>query len=342
MCSTSAMLSNFGKIRFGQKSLLLSCLDSWWLYIQGFSSAKYLMVQLLFTSYHLVQSKLFQNMPTVSLSPSSCNNYSKHLELIVCGRCTLQIASRKLYTRDHRGHGTRTKVSGQTKMPKKWNDFFKGFKELICFQGLWGWYSWRIHYIRYVIATVNNIVFFLSQETLYLLALGTEQEPMVECNHEEADTRNGSTHDGFTGERFQQHHDSYSQHWCDSSPLASFMQFKRFTLKPTSGLLLVLERISVITSFVQQSWKREILLFASISCIWMRQHTSSFFSKTKRSAWAAWNSFPEVHIIHHRFDPESSHFKLLERFTIILYDRTSILESVNEAQKEQEKQNITH
>lgn len=163
MCSTSAMLSNFGKIRFGQKSLLLSCLDSWWLYIQGFSSAKYLMVQLLFTSYHLVQSKLFQNMPTVSLSPSSCNNYSKHLELIVCA---LQIASRKLYTRDHRGHGTRTKVSGQTKMPKKWNDFFKGFKELICFQGLWGWYSWRIHYIRYVIATVNKlrVVFFFPRK----------------------------------------------------------------------------------------------------------------------------------------------------------------------------------
>ena len=54
--------------------------------------------------------------------------------------------------------------------------------------------------------------------------------------------------------------------------------------------------------------------------------TSSFFGKTKNTAWAAWNSFSEVneaflHIVQHRFDEvnlESPHFKILEHFTVVL------------------------
>ena len=69
---------------------------------------------------------------------------------------------------------------------------------------------------------------------------------------------------------------------------------------------------------------------------------SSFFGKTKKSAWEAWNSFPGVneaflHIVQNPFefvDSESPHFKVLEHFTVILYDRTSSLELVNEARKE--------
>ena len=54
--------------------------------------------------------------------------------------------------------------------------------------------------------------------------------------------------------------------------------------------------------------------------------TSSFFGKTKNTAWAAWNSFSEVkeaflHIVQHPFDElnlESPHFKILECFTVVL------------------------
>ena len=70
--------------------------------------------------------------------------------------------------------------------------------------------------------------------------------------------------------------------------------------------------------------------------------TSSFFGKTKNSAWVAWNSFSEVneallHIVQHPFDEvnlESPHFKILEHFTVVLYDKASILDSANEAHKE--------
>ena len=70
--------------------------------------------------------------------------------------------------------------------------------------------------------------------------------------------------------------------------------------------------------------------------------TSSFFGKTKKSIWAAWNCFPQMSdafllIANNPFyqvDLESPYFQLLEHFTVIVYDKTSGLKSVNEARKE--------
>jgi len=44
-----------------------------------------------------------------------------------------------------------------------------------------------------------------------------------------------------------------------------------------------------------------------------------------------------IHIVQHPFDEvnlESPHLKILERFTVVLYDKASILDSVTEARKE--------
>ena len=70
--------------------------------------------------------------------------------------------------------------------------------------------------------------------------------------------------------------------------------------------------------------------------------TPGFHGKGKKSAWGSWKAFPEVmsaflHIFDHQFDPLDSlswQFKLLERFTVILYDRTSTCELVNKARRE--------
>ena len=55
---------------------------------------------------------------------------------------------------------------------------------------------------------------------------------------------------------------------------------------------------------------------------------SGFFGKRKTSAWEAWKSFPEVTRAflmdpHAPLFVECEHFKLLERFCIVIYDRTS-------------------
>ena len=79
-------------------------------------------------------------------------------------------------------------------------------------------------------------------------------------------------------------------------------------------------------------------LSPSISRIYrIRRHdtTSSFFGKTKKSGWNTWEAYPEVstaflHMTENAFDEvslTSSHFLLLQRFTVLLYDKTSNLES---------------
>ncbi len=67
--------------------------------------------------------------------------------------------------------------------------------------------------------------------------------------------------------------------------------------------------------------------------------TSSFFGKTKKSAWNTWSAYTEVssaflHMVDHPYNEisvTSSSFLLLERFTVLLYDKSSNLTSVNEA-----------
>ncbi len=61
--------------------------------------------------------------------------------------------------------------------------------------------------------------------------------------------------------------------------------------------------------------------------------TSTFFGKTKRSAWNTWNAFSHVnaaflHMAENAFGDVSAScefFSLLERFTVLLYDKSSVL-----------------
>ena len=70
--------------------------------------------------------------------------------------------------------------------------------------------------------------------------------------------------------------------------------------------------------------------------------TSAFFGKGKKSAWEAWKSFSDVteaflyiaNNPHASMTIEDRYFKILERFCVVLYDKTSILGSVNEARRE--------
>ena len=70
--------------------------------------------------------------------------------------------------------------------------------------------------------------------------------------------------------------------------------------------------------------------------------TSSFLGVGKRSAWQSWQAYPEVTeaFVSLAKDPfqllqaDSACFRMLERFVVVLYDRTSSLSSVNEARRD--------
>ena len=70
--------------------------------------------------------------------------------------------------------------------------------------------------------------------------------------------------------------------------------------------------------------------------------TSAFRGKGKKSAWQAWQAYEGVtetfeFLSYHPFEileKDSDHFRKIERFSVVLYDRTSPLTSVNEAREE--------
>ena len=69
--------------------------------------------------------------------------------------------------------------------------------------------------------------------------------------------------------------------------------------------------------------------------------TSAFIGKGKKSAWRAWQVYDDatdafVYLANHPFallDINSEQFQQLERLTVVLYDTSSPLTSLNEARK---------
>ncbi|XP_078351843.1 uncharacterized protein LOC144636497 [Oculina patagonica] len=70
--------------------------------------------------------------------------------------------------------------------------------------------------------------------------------------------------------------------------------------------------------------------------------TSAFLGKGKKSAWEAWNAYPEVteaflYVNDNPFNPleiDFPLFKVLQRLLVVLYDRTSLATDVNTARRE--------
>ena len=122
--SSPPSLSDFGKIRLGQKSVLLSCLD--------ISNQP---------PHPEFDSKVFDGAAVVHFLPTStANTFAEYANRIFipfllqqlrdaqrvdCVWDRYLVSSIKDSTREHRGSGTRTKVSAQTKLPKKWGDFLR-------------------------------------------------------------------------------------------------------------------------------------------------------------------------------------------------------------------------
>ena len=70
--------------------------------------------------------------------------------------------------------------------------------------------------------------------------------------------------------------------------------------------------------------------------------TSAFLGKGKKSAWEAWNAYPEATAAFsytnknpfHSLEINDPLFNVLQRFVVVLYDRTSLATDVNSARRE--------
>ena len=97
--------------------------------------------------------------------------------------------------------------------------------------------------------------------------------------------------------------------------------------------------VNATCAFLGPEMSRALPMFHSFTgCV----TTSCFFGKGNKFVWDAWKSFPDAteafkflqDHLYNQLDKDDSIFKLLERFTVVLYDKASNVINVNEARKE--------
>ena len=173
-------LSDCGEIRLGQKSALLTCID--------FAEQS--------NPPNKFDCKIFDGSTVVHfLVPKSAKTFADYANSIFVPFLLQQLegtsridcvwdryfdCSIKASTRTRRGRGVRTKVSGQTKLPKKWSDFLKVDANKT---ELYHFLSQQVSSIR---IPEHKLMFITSEFSV--ISMGTDQ-PMPRCDHEEADTR---------------------------------------------------------------------------------------------------------------------------------------------------------
>ena len=237
-------------------------------------------------------------------------------------------------TREKRGKGIRRKVAGQNKLPRNWPDLLR---DPMNKQELFTFLSSKIASIAW---PVGKQVFITSG----VRVVGTDTTHfMLPCNHEEADTRimihllDALEHGSST---------------ClvltvDTDVVVILIgKFHALLTKyPAADIWVAFGtgknytyHIDTICHTLGKDRSTALLFF---HCCTGCDTTSAFCGKGKKSAWDAWNSYPEVtqafnYIAANPHTPvtiDAEHFRLLERYTVVLYDKTSDLQSVNEAQR---------
>jgi len=230
----------------------------------------------------------------------------------------------------------RVKVSPQTKIPSNWNDFLKN--------------SCNKEELFALLTTYTTNTDFPSSKQIYstsgksVISVNSNI-PMSDCTHEEADTRVviHVLHALHNGAR------TIEVNTVDTDIVVILLgQFHEF-LKVREEIELWIAfgsgkhfqqfRVNDLYEQLDKAVSRALPIFHAYS--WC-DTTSAFFRKGKKSAWQAWKSYPEATDAFlfmadnpfHAISSTSAHFKTIERLTVVLYDRTSNLTSVNEACRE--------
>ncbi|CAH3151254.1 unnamed protein product [Porites lobata] len=305
-------LSQNGKLRTGTKSDLVSCLEE---LVNSRENATHPIVEVI-----ILDGSVLVNM----LRPGSAKTFSDYASQVFLPYVAsqLQQASRvdivwdeyrpdslKAETRVKRGKGVRRRVKASTPIPAHW-------QEVPC-----------IETEKQVLSTIQSDVVCTQSKNVSRL---------TPCTHEEADTRiilhlEDAVTEGFNKISIrtvdtdvvvlavaaaQRHRNT--EIWIAFGTGKSF----RFLAAHEMARILGPDRCIALPMF-----------HAFTGC-----DTVSFFGgRGKRTAWDTWRSYNDITLIFVSLanTPESveSSVTSLERFVILLYDRTSSLEDINQARK---------
>ena len=317
-------LSEFGNLRLGKKSDLLTCIKpaeqpdpppvfDW--KIDGAATVHALPLTTVstFNSYaeHIFIPFIINHLQT-----------SKRVDIVWD---TYKGNSIKNSTREKRGKGQRRKVTGETKIPPNWKAFLQdntNKKELFALL------TDRVADFQF---PEDKEVYITSEEDV-LSSQGPSD--VQRCDHEEADTR-------ITVHVLHALNKGYNQVFIrtvntDVVVILIGVFPDLIAMHPSASIWIGLGmgkyfqniNVNAICASLSPEKSRSLPIFHSFTGY---DTNSRFFGKGKKSAWEAWKSLPDVTDAflylqdhpYHQIDKDDSIFKLLEQFTVVLYDKSS-------------------
>ena len=328
-------LSNGGKLRFGKKSDIQNIIKS-----EDKANAPDN-----FDAKFLDGAAIVHMLPTASVA--TFKEYAECIfvpyilkQLETCQRIdivwdTYITNSLKESTREKRGTGIRRKVEERNKIPLNWQDFLKDSNNK---QELFALLSHKV--AKMTVPDEKEVVITSGQDAIIV---GTSHV-IPRCDHEEADTRL-LVH---IQDAMKEGHKNCLIRTVDSDVLVILIgKFHHLmSIRPDlniwvgfgTGRNFTYHHINTICASLGEERCISLPVF---HCFTGCDTTSSFYGRGKTTAWTAWYHYPDVtkafmFVAQNPFtdlDKESYHFKLLERYTVVLYDKSSDVEWVDEARK---------
>lgn len=331
-------LSIGGKMRSGVKADLLHCLES--------DSPEH-------NSAHVVDATILDGAAVVQmLNPGTSKTFQEYGENVFAPYISAQLerssrvdlvwdvylpASLKASTRQKRGKGTRKRVASTTVMPKNWKDFLRVDQNKT---ELFAFLSHEV--VRLPLAEGKELyasdgsAVLCSPPESYLACL-------TPCSQEEADTRLFL----HAADAVQKGRKKVTIRTVDTDvvvlAVASFSKIGPDELWIAFGVGSNFRYIAV-HEMVSTMSPSECLTLPVFHAFTGCDTVSTFAGRGKKTAWKAWKSFPEVNDAFNELlsmpnEISERSMLLLERFVVLMYDRTSESTTVNGARKQLFAQN---
>ena len=236
--------------------------------------------------------------------------------------------SLKGHTREKRGKGSRRRVGSNVALPGNWQQFLRNDENKGKLLGFLAKHATQIETTKHVITTYGqDVISVLPRDSSFL----------APCNHEEADSR-------------------MILHAGDAAKCG----FQRVTIRTVDTDVVVLAVSCVRLFSIAELWlafgtgkhfrfipaheiahslgpqrSQALSMFHSFTGC---DTVSGFATAGKKKAWETWKAFDDVTqaliaLSESPAEIPDGVMTTLERFTILLYDRTSQLQSLNEARK---------
>ena len=325
-------LSKYGEMRVGTKSDLLQCLEA-------------LCPKPQYTP--CVDVAVLDGAAVVQmLGPGTCTKFSEYVEAVFMPYIMRKLGavqrldvvwdiykndSLKSATRQNRGSGLRRRVGLHTAMPGNWQSFLRVNENKTELFSLLA--------EQLVLARVaGKEVYSTIHERVLSSPIRDDMRGLAPCTHEEADSRIFV----HVADAARRGHRSVMVHTCDTDVLAiavslvhELLGINELWLAFGSGKHFRYIAAHEIAVQLGPEKSRALPMFHALTGC---DTVSSFSGKGKKTAWNAWNAFPEVtdtftSLSQGPAEVTEDAMAWIEKFVIRMYDTTCSINNINETRQ---------